>query len=66
MELLIAGMVIAVGSLVPADMVRATMKYCSIIVTSMKRRMARRFFGAVQWSVRRFWGWTVIVFVTLL
>ena len=55
-----------VWSLVPVDTVRATMKYCSRIVTSMKRRIARRFFGAVQCSFMRFCGWAVIVSVTRL
>lgn len=58
------GMMNAVGSLAPEEIVRATRKYCNTIVRAMKMRIDRRFLGAVQRGARRFMGGLVIVFFT--
>lgn len=39
--------------------------YCNILVSVMKRRIVRRFFGVVQWNMWCFWSWVVICCFTL-
>lgn len=64
MVMLRVGRVIVVGSAVSVGMARVMM-YWIMIVRVMKRRMVSRFLGVVQWSMRRFWGGVVILFVRL-
>lgn len=47
------GIVVVVGSLVPAGTARVTVRYCSMTAMIMKRRIAKRFLGAVQRNIRR-------------
>ena len=59
------GMVVAVGSFGMVAIVVVTITYCIMMVRAMKRSMVRRFFGVVQWCMRRFLGCVVMVFVRL-
>lgn len=65
MVMLRCGIVVAVGSVGMAAIAAVTIMYCIMVVSVMKSSMVRRFFGVVQWSMRRFLGWLVMVFVRL-
>ncbi len=44
----------AVGSFAPVDMANVMITYSITATRVMKRRIAKRFFGVVQWNMRRF------------